>query len=223
MQHLLNRPDPRKIHMIANPARFKQAIAGFDALNAQDPNQESADGAMHPKELLYAERMSAMLARYAADASEALQLAARCQHIQRWKMARASYPMTRPGYHQWRRDLRDFHAQTAQAVLIETGYDDETITRVASLIRKQGLHTDSEMQTLEDVVVLVFLESYLQQFVDDHGNYDQEKFADILRKTLRKMSDKGRAAALSMIRLPPALAPLLQTLINEKEEEGNAS
>lgn len=203
--------------MIANQARFNQAIAAFDALNAQDPNRDSADGDTHPKELLYAERMSAMLARYALDASEALQLAARCQHIQRWKIARASYPMTRAGYHQWRRDLRDYHAQTAQTVLKEAGYDDETIARVASLIRKQDLHSDSDMQTLEDVVVLVFLESYLQQFVDDHGDYDQAKFADILRKTLRKMSSKGRWAALNTISLPPALAPLLQSLIDEED------
>lgn len=203
--------------MIANQARFNQAIAAFDALNAQDPNRDSADGDTHPKELLYAERMSAMLARYALDASEALQLAARCQHIQRWKIARASYPMTRAGYHQWRRDLRDYHAQTAQAVLKEAGYDDKTIARVASLIRKQDLHSDSDMQTLEDVVVLVFLESYLQQFVDDHGDYDQAKFADILRKTLRKMSNKGRCAALNTISLPPALAPLLQSLIDEED------
>ena len=202
--------------MIDHQARFNQAIAAFDALNVQDPNHESVDGKTHPKELLYAERMNAMLARYAADASEALQLAARCQHIQRWKIARASYPMTRPGYHQWRRDLRDFHAQTAQAVLREAGYDDATIARVTALIRKQDLHTDSEMQTLEDVVVLVFLESYLQQFVDDHGDYDQAKFADILRKTLRKMSSKGRSAALNMISLPPALVPLLQSLIDEE-------
>ena len=62
--------------MIADEARFKLAIAGFDALNNQDPNHEIVNGKTYPKELLYAERMSAMLKRYAADASETLQLAA---------------------------------------------------------------------------------------------------------------------------------------------------
>ncbi len=68
--------------MILNTERFQQANAAFDALNAQDPSHEVFDGQARPKELLYAERMSAMLKRYAPDASEALQLAARCQHIQ---------------------------------------------------------------------------------------------------------------------------------------------
>ena len=35
-----------------------------------------------------------MLERFAPDASEVLRLAARCQHIQRWKIPRADYPMT---------------------------------------------------------------------------------------------------------------------------------
>src|SRR5688572_4199541 len=125
--------------MITTQKRFKQAIASFDAANAEDPNRETADGSEHPKELLYAQRMSAMLERYQADASEALQLAARCQHIQRWKIARTDYPMTRVGYHQWRTRLRDFHAEIASALLRDAGYDDDTIARVCSLVRKERL------------------------------------------------------------------------------------
>jgi hypothetical protein len=67
--------------MITNTARFQQAIEKFDAANAQDPNQEMSAGKSYPKELLYAQRMTAMLDRFAADASEAVQLAVRCQHI----------------------------------------------------------------------------------------------------------------------------------------------
>ncbi|HEX5538389.1 MAG TPA: DUF4202 domain-containing protein [Methylophilaceae bacterium] len=202
--------------MIGDQARFNRAIAHFDALNAQDPNHETVDGKGYPKELLYAERMSAMLARYTANPSEALQLAARCQHIQRWKISRSSYAMTRAGYHQWRRALRDFHAETARAVLREAGYEDGMTARVCALLRKEGLlQADSEMQTLEDVVVLVFLESYLQQFVEEHSDYDEAKFLDILRKTLRKMSPQGRQYALTMISLPSELTPLLKKLAEE--------
>ena len=32
-----------------NPARFNQAIAGFDALNKQDPNHEIVDGQVYAK------------------------------------------------------------------------------------------------------------------------------------------------------------------------------
>lgn len=203
--------------MIANQTRFDQAIASFDTLNKQDPNLEVSGGTEYPKELLYALRMSAMLKRYASDASEVLQLAARCQHIQRWKIARASYPMTKAGYHQWRNELKSFHAGIAQTVLSEAGYDEAAISRVCSLVRKELPFTDEEAQTLEDVVVLVFLESYLEQFVTSHSDYDEAKFIDILNKTLRKMSMKARAAALTMIDLPSGLVPLIKSLVDQKD------
>lgn len=196
--------------MNTSSGRYAKAIAGFDAANADDPNCEIADGRERPKELLYAERMTAMLARYAPDASETLRLAARCQHIRRWSIPRADYPMTRAGYHDWRNRLRDFHADRAAGILRESGYDDDTIGRVRSLVRKERLKADAEAQTLEDVVDLVFLESYLAGFVAAHGDYDAAKFGDILAKTAKKMSARGRAAAATLITLPPALAPLVR-------------
>jgi hypothetical protein len=151
-----------------------------------------------------------MLARYAPDAPEALRLAARCQHIQRWKIARADYPMTRPGYHQWRTRLRDFHADLAATILRQSGYDEAIVNRVRSLIRKEALKSDPEVQALEDVVDLVFLESYLNAFVAKHADYDEAKFVDILKKTGKKMSARGREAALTLISPPPALVPVIR-------------
>ena len=63
--------------------RFREAMARFDRANAEDPNVETADGPSHPKELLYARRMSDALERFAPDASEVVRLAVRCQHIRR--------------------------------------------------------------------------------------------------------------------------------------------
>lgn len=199
--------------MIVDRERFNRAIACFDAAHAEDPNQETVDGSEYPKELLYANRMSAMLDRFVVDASEALQLATHCQHIQRWKIARATYPMTRAGYYQWRTRLKDFHAEIADAILREVGYDDDTIARVRSLLKKEHLKQDADAQALEDVIVLVFLESYLVDFVHEHSDYDEEKFIDILRKTLKKMSAQGREAALTMIELPPMLLPTIRKAI----------
>ena len=193
--------------------RFVAAIRRFDAANAEDPNREVDDCGERPKALVYAERLTAMLARFAPDASEALQLAARCQHLQRWKIPRSDYPMTRAGYHRWRNRLRDFHAELARAILVDAGYDDATIARVASLIRKEALKTDSEAQALEDAVALVFLESYLAEFVAGHGDYEAAKLADILTKTARKMSPRGREAALSRIHLPRELADIVRNAI----------
>lgn len=194
-------------------ARFDRAIARFDAANAEDPNRELVGGRERPKELLYAERLTAMLARFAPDASEALRLAARCQHVQRWKIPRAEYPLTRAGYHQWRNRLRDFHAELAGAILADVGYDDATIGRVRSLIGKEALKTDAESQALEDVVALVFLESYLANFVTAHGDYDEAKLVDILTRTAKKMSPRGRTAALDQLELPKAIASLARSAI----------
>ncbi len=199
--------------MIADQERFNRTIASFDAANCEDPNRELLDGRDYAKELLYAERMSAMLNRYVADASEPLQLAARCQHIRRWEIPRASYPMTRAGYYRWRMRLRDFHAEIAAAMLRQAGYDDDTIARVCSLVKKQSLQLDEEAQTLEDVIVLVFLESYLEDFVRTHSSYDEAKLIDILRKTLKKMSARGRKAALTLIELPSSLLPTIRKAI----------
>ena len=201
--------------MIFDVVRFDQAIASFDALNKQDPSLEDAEGGTYPKEFLYSERMSAMLKRYVPEASEALQLAARCQHIQRWKIARASYPMTKAGYYQWRTELKSFHADIARQVLADAGYDDATVARVCALVKKALPADDAEAQILEDVVVLVFLESYLEQFVASHADYDAAKFADILNKTLRKTSAKARSAAQTMITLPAGLRPLLASLLKQ--------
>ena len=205
---------------IADNERFTRAIARFDAANGEDPNRDSVDGRPLPKELLYAERLTAMLARFAPQASEALRLAARCQHIQRWKIPRADYPMTRAGYQQWRMYLRDFHAELASAILRDAGYDDAMIARARSLIRKEALKTDAEAQTLEDVVDLVFLESYLEDFVARHPGYDEAKFVDILKKTARKMSAQGRESALTLISPPPALLPVIRTAMNEAHAPG---
>jgi hypothetical protein len=191
-------------------ARFVAAIAGFDAANAEDPSFDTVDGARRPKALVYAERMTAMLARFVPDASEALALAARCQHIERWKIPRNDYPMTRAGYQGWRVRLRDFHADRAAAILRDAGYDDATIARVRALIRKERMKSDPEAQALEDVVALVFLESYLADFVATHAHYDETKLVDILQKTGRKMSARGRAAALADIAPHAALWPVIR-------------
>jgi hypothetical protein len=191
-------------------ARFAAAIARIDAANAEDPSFDIVDGARRPKALVYSDRMVAMLARFVPDASETLALAARCQHIERWKIPRSEYPLTRAGYQEWRARLRDFHADRAAAMLREAGYEEATIARVRALIRKERIKSDPEAQALEDVVALVFLESYLAEFVATHGEYDEAKLIDILHKTGRKMSARGRAAALSDIALSPAIEPVIR-------------
>jgi hypothetical protein len=195
--------------MIADTKRFENAIAAFDAVNAQDPNKVTADGREYPKEVLYAQRMSDMQRRFAPDASEAVQLAVRAQHIKRWAIPRSEYPMTPHGYKQWRTRLYKFHADLAADILRETGYDEETIARVHAIVRKEALKLNPETQMMEDIVDLVFLEHYLEEFVAKYSHYEEEKMLDILRKTWKKMSPRGHEAALNLIKLPEALAPVV--------------
>jgi hypothetical protein len=201
--------------MISNTTRFQQALAGFDAANALDPNQEMFEGKSYPKELLYAQRMTAMQEKFAPDAAEAVQLAVRSQHICRWKSPRNAYAMDGAGYKQWRTDLYKFHGETAGAIMREVGYDDDMIDRVKSLLRKEKLKVNAETQLLEDVVDLVFLQHYLTDFIKKYSHYDEEKLLGILRKTWRKMSEAGHAAALKLDYPPEMLAIIQKALATD--------
>jgi hypothetical protein len=195
--------------MIADSRRYADAIARFDAANAEDPTTESTGGAAEPRELVYARRMTAMLERFAPDAPEAVRLAVRCQHIRRWEIPRASYPRTSEGYQAWRARLLDHHAGLAARILRDAGYDEGMIARIASIVRKERLKKSPEAQLLEDVAALVFLEHYVAGFVAGHREYGEAKLRDILQKTFRKMSPHGRGAVETLIRLPAALAPFV--------------
>lgn len=194
-------------------SRFEAAIERLDAAHREDPNRELFEDHELPAELLYAERMTRWLQRLAPDASEPLRLAARCQHLCRWRIPRDRYPMDRPGYLRWRSDLARFHAEKAGEILGAVGYDAETLRRVQSLVRKERLKLDPEAQLLEDVICLVFLESYFAGFSRKH---DEEKLVTILRKTWRKMSPQGHAAALALP-LSPADRALVEKALAVSE------
>jgi len=186
--------------------RFQRAIALFDAANAEDPNQDQGQ----PKELLYARRMTEMIGRFAPAAPEAVQLAVRAQHIQRWKVPRSSYPMTKEGYYAWRTGLYKFHAETAGELMRQAGYDEAMIERVKAAVGKRGIKVNAETQMLEDVTDLVFIEHYMLGFAGQHADYSEEKWLEIIRKTWKKMSDDAHAFALSgKLKLPEPLVPLI--------------
>ena len=196
--------------------RYRAAIAAFDKANAEDTNKEEAGGKEYPKELLYAQRMSAMLERYVPEAPEAVMLAVRAQHIQRWKIPRNSYPLGRPGYLQWRTGLYKFHAETAGRIMQEAGYDNAMVERVKAIVSKQGLKVNPDTQQMEDVAGLVFIDHYLDGFAAQHPEYDEAKWVQIIRKTWQKMSPRAHEFALAgKIRLPEALQPLILKAVQE--------
>ncbi|HOX84112.1 MAG TPA: DUF4202 domain-containing protein [Chryseolinea sp.] len=181
--------------MTTSTSQFKKAIDAFDSYNQNDPNKEESDGKMYSKEILYAERMTAKLNQYAADAPEYVQLAARCQHIGRWEIARDHFAMDKKGYLQWRNQEKTHHAKIAEEILTSCDYDSVVIDKVKFLLLKKELFTNADTQLLEDVICLVFIEHYLEAFAAKH---EDEKVVDIIKKTLKKMSPKAIDAALKI-------------------------
>ena len=177
------------------PTRFETAIALIDKANSEDINSYEVAGLNYPKELLYSLRMTRKLLRFEPNASKALQIAARAQHICRWKIARDAYPMDRVGYLEWRETLKKMHADLTADILEQVGFDDQFTDRVKAIILKKLIKKNEESQTIEDIICLVFLDYYFEEFAAKHND---EKVIDILKKTWIKMSDKGHEAALKI-------------------------
>lgn len=179
--------------------RLTQVLTDIDTANAQDPRQD--DG--RPEAQLYGERMSAETERLFPDAPDTLRIAARGQHVERWVLPRADYAEGRVGYLKWRRDLAAHHATRVGELMQKAGYDQTDIDTVATMLRKEGLKRNPEVQALEDIICFVFLKWYFAPFAAKHS---PEKIQDIVEKTARKMSDDARAQVLQEFDLPAPLA-----------------
>jgi hypothetical protein len=181
------------------PDRLQCALDAIDAANARDTNDEAGE----PAEFVYGRRMSEALAAFAPNASEPLQIAVRGQHIERWLSPRDTYPEGKAGYFAWRNAAKKRHAERLGQIMAACDYDAAAIARVGALARKERLRSDPDAQTLEDVACLVFLRYYAERFAAKHAG---EKVLDILVKTQRKMSPRGRTAALGFGLPAPVLA-----------------
>ena len=176
-------------------SRLAQAFAAIDAANAADPNTITYGGEEQPKELCHSRLATEWLDRLAPEATEAQKLAARAHHLRRWEIPRDSYPKDRAGYLRWRTELSRFHAEETAKLLADAGYDAETIERVKAIIRKRNLKGDTEVQTHEDVLCLVFLSTQLDMLAAD---LETDKLIEVLAKSLNKMSEEGRQQALRL-------------------------
>ncbi len=172
-----------------------RAFEKFDVANAEDPNGIEVDGAKLPKELVFAKRLTNSVLALDPEASEALQLASRCQHICRWEVPRSTEPMGRAGYLKWRAGLKKFHATKSAGILRDVGYPEETIQRVQELNLKKDLRSNPDCQTLEDALCLVFLKYQFDALI---AGTDREKMIRITQKTWAKMSGQGQEEALKL-------------------------
>lgn len=187
--------------------RFQQAINAIDAANADDPFTLTIDGKALPKEQTHAEMMTRWVSELDPDASEELLLAARAHHIRRWMIPRSTFPAGRTAYLRWRRALHAVHAELTAAILEDCGYPRRSVERVAALVQKADLLQagDSDAQTLEDALSLVFLDTQLEPLLDD---LDDRQLRRALGRTWRKMSPNGQAAALRLTLSERAVATL---------------
>ena len=184
------------------PGDFDKAISLLDATHSQDPNLTDADSPSPsvPYELHYARKMTAYLDLHTPTASPTLRLAVRAQHLRRWEIPRSSYPDGKVGYFAWRTFLKKRQAEQANEICLASSFPEVDAERVASLVNKEELKKgegkgDPEVQVLEDVACLVFLDDQFEEFEKGH---DEEKIIGILRKTWAKMSERGRELALKM-------------------------
>ncbi|KAE8145456.1 hypothetical protein BDV25DRAFT_70738 [Aspergillus avenaceus] len=178
--------------------KYTQALHKIDVLHEEDPKIITSPSSPTPipYELHYANKMTKYLTLREPSAPETLRLAIRAQHLKRWEVPRSSYPATKLGYHAWRSGLQKRQADMAEAICREVGYSPEEASRVAALVRKEGLKGgDPQTQVLEDVACLVFLDDQFEEF---EKGYDEEKVVGILKKTWAKMSEQGRELALKI-------------------------
>lgn len=191
---------------MGSTGRFDAAIAAIDRANADDPDTIEIDGRRQPKELAHAELMTTWVRRLEPEADELQLLAARAHHLRRWAMPRERYPAGRAGYLRWRRDQARRQAEEVAVILAAAGYDDAEIERVQQIIRKEGLGSDPAVQTHEDALCLVFLQTQLGELL---ANLGEQRTVEVLARTARKMSPRGLAEA-ARLALPPDHVELLR-------------
>lgn len=177
------------------PDTLAAVLEAIDRLSAADPRRLDAGAGPEPTEIVHARMVTAWLERLRPDASEALLIAGRAHHLERWKIPRESHPDGREGYLCWRRALQDHHVARTHEVLREHACEDALSQRVEDILRKRNLRRDAEVQCFEDALCLVFLETQFRELAKRLGD---EKMIQVLCRTLPKMSDQGKQAALAI-------------------------
>ena len=175
--------------------RLAAVLGAIDAVNADDPNRLEVDGVARAKELVHGEMASAWVRQLDPGATELQVIAARAHHLRRWASPRADFPAGRAGYLRWRTAAKRRHADDVADLMAACGYRADEVAAVQRIIRKEGLGTDVAVQTHEDALCLVFLDTQLDDLADDLGD---DKAIVVLAKTAAKMGAAGLAAAQTL-------------------------
>ena len=168
--------------------QYTTAVELINSVHNQDPNSETIDGVELKAELLYSERMLAILEKVAPDASFELKLAAKCQHMSRWSIPRATFSMDKKGYYQWRAAIMEHQLNVSSSVLKQAEINEPSIEIIVDALKNKADKSNINASIIEDTACLTFIKWYLVPFA---GQFDPEKAKIILQKTAGKMSERG--------------------------------
>ena len=188
--------------------QYINAVNRINAIHNEDISSETTEGKEVKAELLYSERMLSVLKLVAPDSSHELKLAALCQHMSRWSIPRATFPMDKKGYYQWRAAIMDHQLEVTTRALAESGIDEQSIAVVKDALKNKADKSNENASIIEDTACLVFIKWYLEPFA---SQFDTTKAADILRKTAKKMSERG-LGLISQLNLTSSVSEILKLI-----------
>ena len=193
--------------------RYDAAVAAIDDANAADPTAVDVRGQRVALALVHGRLAVEWIEQLVDKPRETLLLAGRAHHLRRWEVPRDSYPSGRAGYLRWRRDQKARHATDVAAILEACGYDTTEIEDVQRLIRRESV---DGAQAVEDAACLVFIETQLALLAN---RMDHDLLIEVIRKTARKMSDRGLELVAS-IPLGDAEHALLSQALGDSPSPG---
>ena len=189
-----------------NSTHYAAACAAIDAANGADPTVVVVRGISTPLALAHGQLATEWISiMHGPHPANEWLLAARAHHLRRWEVTRSTYPQGKAGYLNWRKDQKARHAHDVAELLTAAGYQSDFVASVQALIQRQQLRSDAGQQAVEDAACLVFIETQLASFADQH---ERGKVIDIIQKTARKLSPLG-ASMIDRIVLAPSAAALL--------------
>lgn len=189
---------------------YTKATEEIEKAHSADPTKEPENGQAYPAEFLYGRRMLKILDMIIPDSSYTLKLAAQFQHFKRWSIPRGSYPYDKRGYHQWRRVVMEYQLQETHKLLSEIHMGDVDRNTIINALKNQGDKSNVDAQILVDTSCLVFIKWYMEGFAVKH---ESDKVQDIMKKTMRKMTENGRNL-IAKLDIPVSSMEILEKSFN---------
>jgi len=141
---------------MSSTSSYSSARILIDSLHKEDPVYISKQStpSTEQDELEYADQVEAWVLKLLSSNQSKdfppgvslalLQLAARCQHLARFKNPRSDYKDGKLGYLKWRRELYEIQADRAKQLLLQAGVTEEESELVWKWVAKKDLNVGKE-------------------------------------------------------------------------------